>query len=472
MYRHLLYRHTPPLLCAMGGASIYAFTTCATQAADVSIPVTTALHHWNENNTKRAIVIGAGVAGVSSAFALSKRGYEVVVIDSRSPTALECSAVAAGGMQLSNPVVNRTSWLNITTNVFSPLQKFWFWKEKKDSRAFQYFYLKWTTLLNPHFLRWSALFAYNSLWEPKVQLQRQEHMLAFTTWAISQFKAIENQGQFQDVIQSAGINTRGAMMLHENIDDENLKNGVEETVLLDIEAAVKVEPFLKSWPLSLPPVASYQPNALSGNSELYTLALAKQLAQNDSDPKVSFYYNTSVTQFVTHDQKVTSIHTSQGAFIEAEHAHVVVAAGSWTPQLLWHLDAFTPVYPLKGYCVLLDNVEDQGVAPPKGIITDGILFFSQLQGQLRIASIGEFAGWKTSPTPKVDAAFRKHLEKFDVDVSNVPTRCGLRPMVADGAVLIGAVSNCKNVSEAYGRSTCSCAYQLSNSVSVDRITSS
>jgi hypothetical protein len=48
-----------------------------------------------------------GIAGVSTAYALGKRGYEVVVYDAAGDSAIECSAAAAGGMQRSNPKVDR-----------------------------------------------------------------------------------------------------------------------------------------------------------------------------------------------------------------------------------------------------------------------------------------------------------------------------------------------------------------------------
>lgn len=45
-----------------------------------------------QNQSKNAIVVGAGVAGVSTAHELGKRGYNVVVLDASSSASLECSA--------------------------------------------------------------------------------------------------------------------------------------------------------------------------------------------------------------------------------------------------------------------------------------------------------------------------------------------------------------------------------------------
>ena len=39
---------------------------------------------------KRAVVVGSGVAGVATAFALAKRGYSVAVIDAADKPGDEC----------------------------------------------------------------------------------------------------------------------------------------------------------------------------------------------------------------------------------------------------------------------------------------------------------------------------------------------------------------------------------------------
>ena len=39
---------------------------------------------------KRAVVVGSGVAGVATAFALAKRGYSVAVIDAAEKPGDEC----------------------------------------------------------------------------------------------------------------------------------------------------------------------------------------------------------------------------------------------------------------------------------------------------------------------------------------------------------------------------------------------
>ena len=59
---------------------------------------------------KQAVVVGAGVAGVSTAYQLAKRGWTVTLLEASPQPGSQCSAVAAGGMQKSNPVLTKESW--------------------------------------------------------------------------------------------------------------------------------------------------------------------------------------------------------------------------------------------------------------------------------------------------------------------------------------------------------------------------
>ena len=62
------------------------------------------------------VFIGAGIAGVCTAYQLGKRGYVVTVIDSADNPGTQCSAVPAGGMQKSNPTIDRDSWVAVMSS--------------------------------------------------------------------------------------------------------------------------------------------------------------------------------------------------------------------------------------------------------------------------------------------------------------------------------------------------------------------
>ena len=60
---------------------------------------------------KKALVIGAGFVGVSTAYHLSKKGYQVLILHAGHGPATGASTVAAGGMARSNSFVTKASWI-------------------------------------------------------------------------------------------------------------------------------------------------------------------------------------------------------------------------------------------------------------------------------------------------------------------------------------------------------------------------
>ena len=86
---------------------------------------------------------------------------------------------------------------------------------------------------------------------------------------------------------------------------------------------------------------------------------------------------------------------------------------------------------------------------PSRVVADAFVYTSRLGDEIRITSIGEFSGWSTQPTPSVDAEFRREAARQFPQLAeflpSVPTRCGHRPYVNDGLVLMGRVQEVENL---------------------------
>ena len=63
-------------------------------------------------------MIGADVAGVSTAYHLSKKGYQVLILHAGHGPATGASAIAAGGMARSNSFVTKASWITTIESLF------------------------------------------------------------------------------------------------------------------------------------------------------------------------------------------------------------------------------------------------------------------------------------------------------------------------------------------------------------------
>ena len=109
---------------------------------------------------KKVVVIGGGVVGVTAAYKLALKGHQVVLLEPRSAPGKECSACAAGGMQRSNPVVDRGTWVAVTKSCL-PFTRYFF---GGSNEPYQFFNIEWfPALTDALFLRWSATFTKTSL---------------------------------------------------------------------------------------------------------------------------------------------------------------------------------------------------------------------------------------------------------------------------------------------------------------------
>ena len=99
-----------------------------------------------------------------------------------------------------------------------------------------------------------------------------------------------------------------------------------------------------------------------------SLRFTSKLAEESQRIGVTFKFNTKVTSLELQQngdgdgdgKRISALVTDNEVIEVPDQAQVVVAAGSWTPRLLWYADLFVPVYPMKGYSVIID-------LPPKGI---------------------------------------------------------------------------------------------------------
>ena len=405
-----------------------------------------------ENKSKNAIVVGAGVAGVSTAYILGKRGYNVLVLDASHSVGSECSACPAGSISKAVSMFDRNSWISVLKS-WSPF----------SSMEEKFFHINWSkTLTDPHFWRWMLSFSYYSLVKSETQNINQQEMQNFTYFAIQQLKETILK---HSIDGECGLNDKGIMYTHhdDSIEDSKLRPSQR----LNKDEMIKVEPSISRWE-DIPSQGDLfsGPNWMSANSEIFTQQLA---AYCQKYLGIMFRFDTKVEAFdIIEEQscqkdinlkKIKKIYTNQGYFEVNDKTEVIVAAGSWTPRILWNCGYFVPIYPMKGYSVSFDlskdklegyksSIHDSNL--PTRMIIDKKMYISRLGKNIRITSIGEFCGWDTKPDEIINRSFRERGRKHIPDLANnfdkTPTRCGLRPQSADGVILLGRVDGMKNLS--------------------------
>lgn len=204
-------------------------------------------------------------------------------------------------------------------------------------------------------------------------------------------------------------------------------------------------------------------DSISHDADSIDIAL---LLYINPDLDVTFLYDTAVQAITCQEEsangncktRISELKTNRGVISVPEDVKVVVAAGSWTPHVLALMDLYVPVYPLKGYAMSVSATEALTsntckLKPqdlPSRIVSDKYMFTSRLgDDEIRITSIGEFSGWSTQPTRHVDAEFRREavrqFPQLEELIERAPTRCGLRPYVNDGIMLLGTVDTHENL---------------------------
>ena len=427
----------------------------------------------NTKQQRPVLIIGGGVVGVTAAYKLACAGHAVALLEPASRVATECSACAAGGMQRSNPVVDRDSWMAVLQCLAAPLLGR---RRQHNDNAFEFFHISWwQTLTDPFFWRWVTTFTRTSLFPGLQQEKKQHEMLEFTAFAVNDMVRMMTNNR---IAQVAGYNPTGSVSLSyqanckDTADCENDNNQKEAVTddkkkntthskrsyephhkLLDTSQIVQCEPSLE-WQTVQPTAARYEYEAKSASAERFATELARQCEQL---PNVQFLYNTAVRAISVDDSdsdqkpRISKIHTNRGVIEIKENVQVVVAAGAWTPHVLALMDLYAPVYPLKGYALSVSATEalqNLNLKPhdlPSRIVCDQYMFTSRLGDEIRITSIGEFSGWSTQPAPAVDAAFRaqaaRQFPQLAPLIDAAPTRCGHRPLVSDGILLLGAADD-------------------------------
>jgi D-amino-acid dehydrogenase len=407
--------------------------------------------------TPDVILVGGGVVGIATAYTCAQAGQKVLLLEPNKRSGQECSSCAAGGMQRSNPVVNRSTWMAVFKGSFL-------------RQGYQFFHMDWfESLTDPFFLRWILTFSTTSLWPQPTHEAKQDEMLKFTHYCVDEMLKLMDD----PTIRATGYNPTGSLSLSYTQASKipthptaSRMNQEPHRLLTTTEEIVALEPSIRFQEVP-PQSAKYEYQSSAASAERFTLVLAERCAKH---PNVTLLYGTAVrgmqvdpaskTGSDKNDKpRIAALHTNQGVLTVGPQTEVVVAAGAWTPHLLATCDLYAPVYPLKGYAISLSAKDmirqSQGKLSAKDlptrivVVADPYMYTSRLGDEVRITSIGEFSGWSTKPTPQVDREFRREAaQQFPQLADYLPsatTRCGHRPYVNDGLLLLGRVQEYTNL---------------------------
>ncbi|OAE62715.1 D-amino acid dehydrogenase [Achromobacter insolitus] len=359
----------------------------------------------------RIAIIGAGITGVTSAYALSKLGYHVTVYDRQRYPAMETSYANGGQLSASNAEV----W-NSTATVMKGLR----WLGRHNAPL----------LLNPRFswhkYSWLAQFIgqipnyrRNTIETTRLAIAARQHLYAMAEEEGIDFD-LERRGILHIYHDAASFETaRRANAL--------LQEGGLERYAVSPEEARNIEPTLTTTCYG----GFYTPSDATGDIHKFTSGLARACERRG----VRFAQDADIRNIsVDGAPYVLDVAREGGTRREQHEADaIVVCAGAVSRQFAKQLGDTVNIYPVKGYSISvhLDDAASQAAAPRVSLLDEAAkIVTSRLGDRFRVAGTAEFNGFNMDiraerVQPLVDWT-RKHFP--GVRTSRVVPWCGLRPM--------------------------------------------
>ena len=376
---------------------------------------------------KTIAVLGGGITGVTTAYALVRRGFDVTLYERNRYPAMETSF--ANGAQLS--ACNAEAW-----NHWPTILKGLKWMFRGDAPL----------LVNPkpswHKISWFAEFMAaipqygpNTTESVRLAIAAREHLFG---WA-------ETEGIDFDAKHT------GLMHVYRN--------------KADFDHAAAVNPLLEAGGLERRAVTPEEMRALeptlvadyyggfytesdaTGDIHMYTHGLARAAERRGA----ALRYRHAVRRVHSDGRRVTITAEHEGRETRAVHDAVVVCAGNASRDFAAQLGDRVNVYPVKGYSITVNLGDDasRAAAPEVSLLDDAVKLVSSRLGtdRLRVAGSAEFNGFNHDIRADRIEPLTRWVETYfpDVNTRDVVPWAGLRPMMPNMLPRVGRGRRSSNV---------------------------
>ncbi|AZE97118.1 D-amino acid dehydrogenase [Pseudomonas orientalis] len=359
-------------------------------------------------------IIGGGVIGLASAYALVRAGHAVTVIDARDSLGSETSF--ANGGQLSYRYVAPLADAGV------PLQAIG-WLLRGDSP------LKLRPRLDPRQWRWMA--AFMAACRGSVNKRNAAHLLRLASLS----QATLQQWRIDDRLEGFDWRRNGKLVTFRNANSfEHARSKVTDMLqqqVLSMGDCARLEPALAAGDFV---GGIYTPNEEVADCHAFCQRLAARL---EASGRCTFMLGRKVTGIRHADGAVQAIELGSEVMPVEQ---LVLAAGHRSADLGLPGLALA-LYPLKGYSLSVP-IGAQHRAPNLSITDyDRKIVYARIGEQLRVAAMVDIVGFDTGLEPKRLALMKRQaLETFPLagDYTRAVEWAGMRPATPTGVPLIGA----------------------------------
>ena len=363
---------------------------------------------------KHVVVIGGGVIGLSTAYALIQAGHQVTVVESNDEVGHQTSF--ANGGQLSYRYVAPLADAGV------PLQALQ-WLGKAHSP------LNFRLQFSP--FQWSWLIQFLMACNRKDNIVNGNHILRLSLFSQ------QIMSQWRDQLDDFCWNKSGKMIIHRQEKPFHKASlGIDPAVqkALSRDETIALEPALQGIASQLTG-SIYTPDDETADCYKFCLALYKKLQQS---PDFTCLFSQKVERLLIASDRITAIETSQ-KHIEADD--FVVAAGNGSTELFDKVGISVPLYPLKGYSLTLPFPTQKNIVPEMSVTDYGHkIVYAKLGDQLRIAAMVDIGYEHVYIREERMAALKDTVRKTFPELEGLDTAqqwSGLRPSTPKGPPLLG-----------------------------------
>lgn len=363
-------------------------------------------------------VLGAGIAGLATAYLLSREGHTVTVVD-RADAAEGASGGNGGQLSYSyvQPLAGPGIWAQLPKLLLSPSSP-----------------LKLRPRADPHQWLWGIRFLMACNGRRAEATTRE--LLALAALSRTGFEAMLAREQLDCDFSATGklVLYRGEAAFADARQQLELQRGLggAPQAAVTREEVLALEPALAHAEV---PIAGaiHTPSECAADCRKVCIGLAQRLQQQG----VRLAFGTTVRGFVQRGDRLAALRTETG---EIEADAFVLAAGTASAVLARQLGIRLPVYPLKGYSATFDLPDD--ALAPRVSITDSAskVVFARLGQRLRVAGMAELVGDDASIPASRIATLRGALHALfpscDAGEPRSPWT-GMRPATPTGLPIVG-----------------------------------
>lgn len=368
---------------------------------------------------KSFVVVGGGITGVTTAYALARHGHDVTLLERNRYAAMETSFANGGQLSASNAEV----W-----NSWATVWKGMKWLFKRDAPL----------LVNPtpswHKFSWFAEFmaaipSYerNTIATAKMAIAAREHLFGWARDEAIDFD-LKTEGILHIYRDKAGFEHAG------RVSALLAKGGLPRRAVTPSEMRA-IEPTLNGSYYG----GYYTESDATGDIHKFTLGLAAAAARRG----VRVLYDREVLHVASDGQRAM-VTTRHGGQTETQSFdNIVVCAGVGSRALASQLGDRLNVYPVKGYSITvnLDDPASQQAAPSVSLLDDETKLVTSRLGlsRFRVAGTAEFNGLnKDIRADRIRPLIDWVHDCFPgVNTRSVVPWAGLRPMLPNMMPRVG-----------------------------------